>query len=411
MTWWWATALAAIGSAQPGAEAAQTSDRIFTTYGYVAEWDSEAGDWFQLAGLPIRLQIPKGPERETYWRIVSAAVERGVALNLRFDGTRGRLGSSPLRVAYPLCSIRVGNDAAFGNEERTCPHRQSAAEAPERMLALGMAQLVERPSAARASLSQALNSAPGLPPLARALAFETRGEASEALAVDLGESDPAHDRHWADALADYRQRAALLPDEADPHFAVARALMSLGGYGEALRIYEDIGRYWPEHSFEVAVRIGALHRQQGDYERALRHLDDNAGDDGPGGMKFHYHRGWTLSLLGRDEEAAREIDRGLEGQPDYYSAYLVRSCSRARLGQLDGALADMRRALELMSIPALEASASNRRDIERGRAVIAALERATANQGGPVTDPCVGFLDRWSRPRDRSPLLAAITGP
>ncbi|MGQ0589056.1 MAG: hypothetical protein ACT4N8_05925 [Sphingosinicella sp.] len=277
-------------------------------------------------------------------------------------------------------------------------------------MTLGLAQVSEQPEAARRTLTDALSATPQLAPRARALAFKGRAGAAEAIADNLGGDDPAMDRMLAEALADVRRQVALMPDDAEAMFSVARLTMALGGYAEALDLYRRIGRRWPEEAFNVAVRSGALYRQQGDYERALRELDDYArlGDPQINGMKFHYHRAWTLSLLGRDEEAEREINAGLETQPDYSSAYQIRACVRARLGRLDEALVDQERALELLVGIMAQPNAALRADIDRSRRAVTTLRGAiNTRRPGSVTAPCEGYWDRWSHPRPRSPLLAA----
>jgi tetratricopeptide (TPR) repeat protein len=320
----------------------------------------------------------------------------------------GRLADDGFHVIYPLCAIGAASGSWYGDTARNCPPGAATAPRAERLLALGLAQAFDHPEAARRTLAEAL-AAPGLAPNGQALALRNRGNAAEVMSLDVEPASAAHDRLWADALADYRRLGALLPDRASPRSAMAGALVALGGYDEALAVYQEIRRRWPDQAFQATLDIGSLYRQRGDYRRALATLDDYARTADPArldGMKFHYHRAWTLVLLGRDEEALREIDRGLTTQPDYSAAFLLRSCARARLGRLAGALADQRRALELTSALFAETSAWARADLARRRAVIAVLEDAVAAQrSGPISAPCEGFWDRWSRPRTRSPLL------
>lgn len=405
----WRLALLTLGVAQMASAQAPAGEHVYSVAGYVGEWDETSGDWFELFGPNIRLALPDGAERETYWQLLVAASERGVALRVRFDATAGRLTPDGTSVIYPLCSISAGN-ASFGNESNNCPVRNSERRDGETLLTLGLAQVSEQPEAGRRTLTDALSATPQLAPRARALAFKGRADAAEAIADNLESDDPETDRLLAEALADFRRQVALAPDDAAAMFSVARLTMSLGGYAEALDLYRAVGRRWPEEALNVAVRSGALYRQQGDYERALRELDDYArlGDPQINGMKFRYHRAWTLSLLGRNEEAEREINTGLATQPDYSSAYQIRACVRARLGRLDEALADQERALELLVGIMAQPNAALRADIERSRRAVATLRGAIdARRPGPVAAPCEGYWDRWSRPRPRSPLLAA----
>ena len=389
------------------------ADRIVTASGYVAGIDQEAVSWFQIYDLDARLVLPAA-QRQTYLEVLLASVQTSVAVRVRFDAGAGRLGGGGTYIVYPLCSIGTDSGARFGDEERNCPPTAASAPASERLLALGLGQVQQRPGAGRELLTQALAAAPDLPAPARALAHRARGGALEALAFDESESESAGaDRLMAESLADLRRVAALRPDDAEAQLAVARALLFLGGYSEARAIYADAARRWPEQAFEIAVRMGALYRQQGDYPRALQELDDYARGEGGvvEGMKFHYHRAWTLSLLERYEEALRTIESGLSAQPDYSSAYQLRSCIRGRLGRVREALADQERALELVSALPGEQTPGVRRIIERSRTIAVALRGAVAGRPTEATAvACEGLWDRWIRPRSRSPLIDAALG-
>jgi len=395
---------------QPTGDSAGAGGRIFEIRGQIGDWDSDGSNWFAMAGYSVRFSIPRGAERAGFWQLIEVAAERGVALRFRFDGAAGRLAEDGRHVIYPLCAIGASNGSRYGDEARNCPLEAAAAPSAERLLALGMAQVFDHPEAARRTLAEAL-AAPGLPLDGQALALRTRGYAAETMSMDFEPGSAAHDRLWADALADYRRLVALVPDRGTPRSALAGALVALGGYEEALAIYQEVRRRWPDQAFQATVDIGSLYRQRGDYRRALETLDEFArSSDAPQleGMKFHYHRAWTLVLLGRDEEAAGEIDRGLGTQPDYASAFLLRSCARARLGRLAEALADQRRGFELTNAFSPAPSAAMRAHLARNRAVIAVLEAAVAaHRSGPIGAPCEGFWDRWSRPRARSRLLDA----
>ena len=403
-------ALAAAPAAGP--TPAPQGERIFAIVDQLAGADTEEGAWFDLHATRLRLLVPPGAERVTYWDIMRASVERGFGLRVRFDAAAGRLGEGGDHVVYPLCSIGFVTGARFGDEARNCPPRPSGAPEPERLLALGLAQVQEHPEAARRTLAAALAATFELSPAALALAHRARGEAAESLSAELEPSDPAHDPLMADALADYRRVAALRPDDADDLLAVARPLLALGGYSEAQEIYLVLGRRWPDRALDVAVRIGALYRQQGDYSRALRVLDDYARTGDTDGMKFRYHRAWTLMRLGRYEEALADIDAGMATQRDYSSAYELRSCVRGRLGQLEGALEDQERALERLEGAFAQPSAAMRTQIERSRSAVDALRRAVvAGQRGPSGIACTAGWERWETPRPRSALLPADARP
>lgn len=391
-------------AAQPDASA--EPERIVEV-GTTPRW-GESDDWFDLPGTSMRMLVPDGPERETIWDLLVAADRRGVALRFRFDATAGRLNAEGSRVTYPLCSVAAASGARFGDEARNCPRRSPAAAEAERLLAIGVAEVYRDPERARATLGRALATRPALSLRGEGLALRARGQSAQVLA-EATEPGEARDGLLAEALADFRRLAALAPDRIAPQFDVALTLMMLGAYEEAHAIYEAALRRWPDHDFDLNVAIATLYRQQGDYRRALRQLDDYAQgvDRSQFGMQFYYHRSWTLSLLRRNEEALADIDRGLAAQPDYSSAYMLRSCLQARLGRLNEALADQERALELHAAMRGAPVAETVRMIEQSRGAAAALRAAIASGRRDSSDIGCGFWDRWSRPRPRSPLLAA----
>ncbi len=200
---------------------------------------------------------------------------------------------------------------------------------------------------------------------------------------------------------------AVGPDQPLAQYGTARLLADLGGYDEAMAIYQAIGLRWPEEAFEIAIRTGALFRKQGRYREALAALDTYVAQAGPReGMRIRYHRGWTLQLLDRTAEAVTELDRGLESQPDYPFAYFMRSCAHARLGHLREALADQERGLDLLSGWAAGTGAAVENEIGRSRALVETLRRLIATGRQRATDaPCGGFWHRDIRSRPRSALL------
>jgi tetratricopeptide (TPR) repeat protein len=134
-------------------------------------------------------------------------------------------------------------------------------------------------------------------------------------------------------------------------------------------------------------------------------------------MMFHYHRGWTLNLLGRYEEAVAEFTEGLKTQPDYQGAFDRRACAYARLGRLPEALADRQRADAEMD--SIWSDARRMPSAEHDRAwaegVVKALEAAIARGSNePMSVPCEGSWDYGEKRRERSsflPMPKAATEP
>ena len=399
----------AIASAQGDREAAHEY-RIVTLFGDVGRSGSDPDDWFRLRGLDAKLLIPAGEEREMHRATIDAAAEQGTSVRVRVDAGAGRLAPTGDHIVYPVCSIApVGGDWV-GDEARNCPPAAAGETETERLLARGIALTHSRPEAERPLLTRALAATPSLAPLTEALARKARADAAEALSLDLEPDDPDHDRLLAQVLSDHRRLSELLPNRPAVLSRIAEVLRDLGGYDEAHAAYREIQRRWPQESFDVALGMGALYRQQGDYRAALRVLNDYARTNPTAtyGMRFHYHRAWTLMLLRSFAEAEREVTDGLLAQPDYPWALLLRSCVRAQRGRLEEALADQERALELSREALIGTNAALDPNMARSRAVIDLL-RGALRQGrrGRMAAPCEGFWDRWIRPRQRSLLLTA----
>ena len=404
------TLFAMLALSQAAGGGAAPDERIATVAGPVRASGTDPDDWLRLVGLDARLMIPAGDDRELLWALIALADAAGVSLRVRVDAAAGRLAPAGNHLIYPICAAAFPGSRWIGDEERNCPAAPAAAAESERLLALGVANAQERTRLAREQLGAALAASPPLTGLTRALALKARAEAAEWLSADEEPGSREHDRLMVEALNDYRALAELIPDNPGIPIAIAQALRALGAYDDAERLYRDAARRWPEAAFEAAVQWAALERQRGEYGRSLRRLDDYArsGDPQVEGMKYNYHRAWTLGAMGRDEEAVRHLDEGLRTQPDYHAAYLMRSCLQARLGRLAEALADQRLALDLLEEARTERGGWFDVQAERSRSAIALLERAiAANRSGGVALPCEDFWDHGARPRARSPLLPA----
>lgn len=394
-------------SATSGAEAAV--ERIVTTSGYYAGVDeAEDGVRIRLDDTPLRFRLPQLSEAELapFVQLVATASRRGFALRVRFDGTAGRMDARTGTVSYPLCSLSVGNVQPLGDEALNCPVVAAPSQRTSfSSVARGLAAR-STPDAAIRLLGHALAD-PGLAAPVRATALRARGEAAEALAGHREWGGEAFDRLMIAALADYRARVAIDPDNPDALYAVGKALSDLGAYDDALTIYDMIGRRWPDEGLRVATRTGAIYRQKGDYQRVLAQLDHYAERAGrPDGMRFAYHRAWTLLLLGRSRDALAEIDRGLQSQPDYSSAWVLRSCADAQLGAIDEARRDQERGLELYEALARDGEPGLEADIARGRHLVEVLGTTRgAAAAETLNEACRAPWQNYDRSRPRSQLL------
>jgi tetratricopeptide (TPR) repeat protein len=397
----------AVAPAQDKATEA-SGQRLFSTSGYIEHAGDENGGWFQFAYSHQRFRLPAdGDAARPLIQVVVETSRRRTALRVRYDAWAGRADAAGGFVEYPLCALSVATGASVGDERINCP---APAEPPgdttDGALARGLALAGSQPAQARLLLGRALSDQ-RLTGRLRAAALEARGGAAEAIAASLPFAGEAFDQAIISGLADDRAWVAIAPDDVEAHYSVARLLADLGGYAEAETIFRAIGRRWPEEAFNVAVRTGALYRRQSRYAEALRALDDFAAREGPqDGMKYHYHRAWTLTLLNRPRDAVDELGRGLTSQPDYAYAYFMRACAYGRIGRIGEALADQERGLELIAGDADLFGPYFRDQIAIARSTADALRRlAATDRSTPTAVACDRLWARDIAPRPRSSAL------
>lgn len=403
--------MVAVGAAMPatGQEPLPGPRRTFEYYGGVTSASEENGVvWLSLWTDNVRFRVDGDSEtrRGELAFLLRLAEEDGRAIVLRYDGTRGRLNRESGTLDYPLCGI-VLDDLRY-EPTRACDDGPAAAPSgPEAALTLAAAYLgVSEFKQARDLLAR-----PDFPgdPAFRKVLLAVRASAAEGLALAEPPASAAADQALTAALADHRALAVLEPDEVGHRFGIAEALKELGAYSESRATYEAILKQWPEEDFRVSVGLGALHRVQGRYAKALDALNQLVVRHGrQEGMKFYYHRAWTLSLLGRYDEAIADLTEGLRSQPDYGSAYHRRACAYAAVGQLRKAKDDVVEAGRLYAaIPGAAMSTFLQDDIAQAAALRSRLEAAlAAGTTMPIRDGCAGSSwTAWEKPRRRSALL------
>lgn len=375
--------------------------------------DAREGDdgviWLKLWTPHVRYRMAPQPagKHEALLSLLKRAEEAGRAVLIRYDGAHGRFDAAAGTLDYTVCSIAL-DDVVFEPAQR-CGDEAPAPADLQGTLAAAQAEM----SSGNVQAAQRLLSPLALPADAatRKLLLRLRSETEDAVGAMLPAESAAADRAAAAALADYRALAVLEPEDAEHQFHIAGTLLDLGGYAEARAIYAAILKKWPEEEYRVAVRVGALHRAQGQYAKALEALDELVARKGPQqGMRFHYHRGWTLTLLGRYDEAIHELTEGMKTQPDYGAAYYRRGCAYAGVGDLRSALLDVDEATRLDSqVPGARTNKVMRDYLEEIAALRARFQAAiAAGQGARWGNACSGpSWRRWEHPRTRSPLLPA----
>lgn len=392
------------------AQDAPEAQRIFEDYGGLTQASADAEGTVRLGLWEPHIRYYLAGESAKKLDALRALIERADqgqrAIKLRYDAARGRVDRTTGQIDYPICAITL--DGTGFEPSRPC--KASAAEPPQSAeAALVMANALSK--VGRYDLAVQLLTRNDFPPdpVFRKLFLTVHAEAVRGVATTSVTASEEADAALAAALEDYRQLAKLEPGESEHQLAIASVLTDLGAYGEASAVYERMSAKWPDEEYRIAVYTAALHRTQGNYDKALRTLDAFVERRGAQpGMKFHYHRGWLLSLLGRHKAAISELTEGLKNQPDYSSAYFRRACSLAAIGRLREASVDVRKASALYAaLPGATSSKWLEDNIaeasEFGRKLEAAIATGSAK---PLAIGCVG--SNWTlfeRPRVRSRFL------
>ena len=349
------------------------------------------------SGIRFSFEAGSGDEADTMFALLKEAAESSRSVRVRFDPRSGAFDPSIGRFVYRACALGLADREASARE------RDCGTAAGSNPLAHGIALAAGGESrASLPELDRALAGPSG--EIERAIGLRWREAALVDEATDAGTADEA-DRLRVRALADAREWRRLSPDDSDAALSEAANLSALGAYDESIAAYRAIANRWPVEDYRASIRIGAIRRQQRDYPAALASLDELVARTGPQeGMRFHYHRGWTLTLLGRFDEAVGELTQGIQQQPDYAWAYVRRACASASVGRTAAALLDQRRGLSLMERAAKSAELTGP-EMTRARAVVAELERVErVSPGNPTDVACTSYPDQepW---RSRSPWL------
>ncbi|HEY0313280.1 MAG TPA: tetratricopeptide repeat protein [Allosphingosinicella sp.] len=402
----WLCGAVPAAAAEPPAE----QRRVFEDYGNVTEGSVDAAGavWLKLWEPYVRYRIPPQSDEKSkaLLFLLEQANEGRRALFVLYDGAEGRLNPATGTLDYPLCSLAL--DQLKFEPSQACSNAPVAAPANAEA---ALARARAHSTAGNSDLAQKLLGAAPLPAAAPAkkLFLTVRAQNDTLVADTRPRGSRGADEALVASLTDYRALAALDPKDVEHQFDIAGALLDLGAYAEARAVYDAILARWPDEAYRISVRIGALHRAQGQYDKALQSLNDLIARSGPQeGMKFHYHRGWTLSLLGRYDEAIREFGEGLKGQPDYSAAYLLRGCAYAGIGRLKDALADFEESARLLALlPGAGRVKWLREDQDEAELLRQRVRAAlAAGDGTPLAGRCPSpKWDRYERPRARSPLL------
>jgi tetratricopeptide (TPR) repeat protein len=386
-------------------------DRVLEVVGMVnALQSTDERLTFDLYKSSLQIELRPGSASAALEKQLKEISETARTVTVRVSLQSGRIDNNLSKVVLNALSLESIDGQVDWRDPRTRP-RRGREGAPEgsvdRNLVDGitLATAGERREAIDA-LDKALASS-GLSVPWRVIALQLRSNALQNQVYnEFSGPTPEGDRDLVRALADTQEWASRAPEDFDAFYEIAAVLRELGAYEEAVSTYRYIAKRWADEDHWSSIRLGAVERERGHYQNALDILDTYAKRaDRPSSMAFHYHRGWTLGLLGRYEDAIADLSTGLKGQPDYLWAFVRRSCNFARLGRFPEALADQRAAVALLEkFP--ESGAADQADLKHALEVQVQLEgQVAAGETKPAPIGCTGYWRDQNILRERSEFL------
>jgi tetratricopeptide (TPR) repeat protein len=114
------------------------------------------------------------------------------------------------------------------------------------------------------------------------------------------------------AVASFQRAAEIDPQEVDAHYQLGRIARQQGRLNEAIRHFEHVVQLDSAHSQnEVWRETGLVYYDAGQFQDALEMFDKFLGKR-PSDAEARYWRGMTLYKLGRESEAAHEMQNCVE---------------------------------------------------------------------------------------------------
>jgi Flp pilus assembly protein TadD len=114
------------------------------------------------------------------------------------------------------------------------------------------------------------------------------------------------------AVASFQRAAEIDPQEVDAHYQLGRIARQQGRLNEAIRHFEHVVQLDSAHSQnEVWRETGLVYYDAGQFQDALEMFDKFLGKR-PSDAEARYWRGLTLYKLGRESEAAQEMQNCVE---------------------------------------------------------------------------------------------------
>ncbi|HYN86552.1 MAG TPA: tetratricopeptide repeat protein [Pyrinomonadaceae bacterium] len=138
--------------------------------------------------------------------------------------------------------------------------------------------------------------------------------------------------------------------ELDPNLVESRMLMVFIylSRGEKQKARAEVARLTRKAPNEAAVYFvkGALHRLDGEYDRALRSYERLARLDPAARVVASYNRARVMMYQGRYEEALRELDAGAAREPNHPLIKTFRGVIKGRQGDASAAVVLLREVLD-----------------------------------------------------------------
>lgn len=411
--------LSAPAMAQPSASTA-SQPLLRTTLGVVETGGGDdARAWFDLVRTDQRFAFD--PRKVTSMDdlmkalVDSQSTGKSVSVHYFVEGATFDVGAA--KPTYVVHDITYG-DRTFQIEQQIAPADPNAVPLDRDIAAAALAKgiaLAGDPdtAASREALSTAIGST-ALEPQLKALALKTRSWLAEDDAQQNWPAGDERDRRLLLALQDAQAWTLAAPDDVDASRSVAIALYGLGAYDDSATILRAIIAKWPQQDFRAEIELARVYRIRKQYDLALAELDKLAKHGEGDGMAYHYHRGWTLRLAGRYEEAIAQFTEGFKDQPDYGGAFGARACAYAQTGKLKEAIADWQQVLKSDTEWGSDTPPSQgvKHDRDRNAEVGKLLDVAYVRNPAEKTDaPCTGFWDWGEELRTRSVLLPAVIAP
>ncbi len=380
---------------------------------------SKTALWFTLDWINVEFfaDPAKTANAEALFQAVKDASTEGRSVAVWYDPDTASIDRDKWLPVFVVRRLVAGGKTFPGDEKTAAevlPASASAVEIAENALARGIAySAAGQPKVALPLLDKALAEA-GLAPQLRLVGLKARAQLREGVALADFPAGEARDQALIGALEDGRAWSAAAPDDSYAAFQNARVLTYLGGYQEALAIYQDGLLRWPDQSYRVMRGFEAVYRDMGKLKEASEWLD-KLGElpDAKNTMPYRYHRGWLLDEMGQYEAAIAEYSEGMKVQPDYDGAFWRRSCAYAATGQIEESLGDYLMAKKLRetylqgAAPSTGADFDAKRYAEVGQILMKTLAEDPHRK---VTGLCQGYWDWGDEPRQRSKLLPPSPG-